>query len=74
MGLASSTAVPLRQWATRTLLATLLAFTALVSVGITAPENAPFSIVIRPAFLRLGIDIDIKIGSAHLHAGWSALS
>jgi len=61
-------------------------FTALVSVGLTAPADAPFSIVITPVFVRLdrtaieqsraralGFDVDIKIGSMHLHMGWSAV-
>jgi hypothetical protein len=64
----------------------LIIFTALVSVGLTAPADGPFSIVITPVFLRLdqiatapsnarvvGIDIDVKIGPAHLHYGWSAV-
>ena len=64
----------------------LIMFTALVSVGVTAPADGPFSIVITPVFLRLdqiasaqsnarifGLDIDVKIGSTHLHSGWSAV-
>ncbi|HEX7136831.1 MAG TPA: hypothetical protein VF219_03255 [Vicinamibacterales bacterium] len=27
----------------------------------------------RPVFLRLGVDLDVKLGSMHLHANWSAL-
>jgi hypothetical protein len=46
---------------------------ALVTVGLTASSDGPLSIAIRPEFLRLGIDVDVKIGSLHLHAGWSAL-
>jgi hypothetical protein len=84
--LASSFVVPLRKWLTRTVLGTLLLFTALVSVGLTAPAGSPFSIAIQPVFVRvdpaslaqsraraLGIDVDIKVGSMHLHLGWSAL-
>jgi hypothetical protein len=46
---------------------------ALVTVGLTAPADALFSIRVRPVFLRLGVDLDLKIGSAHVHASWSAL-
>ena len=64
----------------------LVLFTALVSVGLTAPVDGPFSIVITPVFVRLdstaiaesraralGFDIDLKIGSMRLHLGWSAV-
>jgi len=46
---------------------------ALVTVGLTASSDGPLSIAIRPEFLRLGVDVDVKVGSLHLHAGWSAL-
>jgi hypothetical protein len=71
----------------RALLAALIAMTALVSVGLTAPEDGVFSIAVHPTLLRLdrtaieqsrasalGLDIDIKLGSMHMHLGWSALS
>ncbi len=58
-------------------------FTALVAVGLTAPPDGPFSISVRPIFLRidpsssgqprpraLGLDIDVKCGSMHMHTGW----
>jgi hypothetical protein len=64
----------------------LVLFTALVSVGLTAPADGPFSIVITPVFVRLdgaaiaesraralGFDVDVKIGSLRLHLGWSAV-
>ena len=64
----------------------LVLFTALVSVGLTAPADGPFSIVITPVFVRLdrtaiaesraralGFDVDVKIGSRHIHLGWSAV-
>ncbi|OLC40689.1 MAG: hypothetical protein AUH43_25935 [Acidobacteria bacterium 13_1_40CM_65_14] len=64
----------------------LVLFTALVSVGLTAPNDGPFSIVITPVFVRLdriaiaesraralGFDVDVKIGSRHIHLGWSAV-
>jgi hypothetical protein len=57
-----------------------------VSVGLTAPADGPFSIVITPVFVRLdrtaiaesraralGFDLDVKIGSMHMHLGWSAV-
>jgi hypothetical protein len=84
--LASSLDVVFRRWLARTVLGTLLLFTALVSVGLTAPADSPFAIAIQPVFVRvdplslaqsralaLGIDVDIRIGSVHLHLGWSAL-
>jgi hypothetical protein len=49
----------------------LVISTALVSVGLTAPADGPFSIVVHPVFL--GIDIDIKFGALHSHWVWSAL-
>jgi hypothetical protein len=73
MGLALSGPVPFRLWVGRTLVAVALALMAIASVGLTAAPDAPFSIAIQPVFLRLGVDVDIKVGSAHLHAGWSAL-
>jgi hypothetical protein len=46
---------------------------ALVAVGLTAGGDGPFSIAVRPVFLRLGVDLDVKLGWIHLHANWSAL-
>jgi hypothetical protein len=64
----------------------LILFTALVSVGLTAPADGPFSIAITPVFFRLdaaaiaesraralGVEVDVKIGSIHMHFGWSAV-
>ena len=63
----------------------LILLTASVSVGLTAPAESPFTIAIHPVFLRLdqeadpsrtralGLDIDIKLGTVHVHVGWSAL-
>jgi hypothetical protein len=73
MGLALSPGVPLRTRVARTLIATLIVFTALVAVGVTAPADAPFTIAIRPVFVNLGVDIDIKVWNLHLHFAWSAL-
>jgi hypothetical protein len=49
----------------------LIAFTALVSVGLTAPADAPFAIGVRAMFL--GLDIDLKIGTSHLRYNWSPI-
>jgi hypothetical protein len=78
--------VTLRQRATRTLTGVLIAVVACISVGLTAPADGPFSIDVRPVFLRLdaesvaesraralGLDVDIKVGTLHLHFGWSAV-
>jgi hypothetical protein len=54
-------------------MSTLVLVFALVAVGLTAPADSPFSITIEPVFLRLGVDLDVRIGSVHLHASWSAL-
>jgi hypothetical protein len=61
-------------------------FTALLAVGVTAPADGPFSLTIRPVFMRidpeslaesrariLGLEVDMKIGPRHLHLGWSAI-
>jgi len=61
-------------------------FAAFIAVGITAPEDAAFTIGIRPVFLRvdaaaiaesraraLSLDVDIKVWTLHLHFGWSAI-
>ena len=55
------------------LVAALLAFTALVTVGLTAPADAAFTIAIRPIFATLGVDVDVKLGGMHLHFAWSAI-
>ena len=73
MRLALLPVVPLRTRLARALVATLIVFSALVAVGVTAPADAPFTIAIRPVFMNLGFDIDIKVWSVHLHFAWSAL-
>jgi len=86
-GFAFAAFVQFRRVVGRTLLAAIIAMTALVSVGLTAPADGVFSIAVHPTLLRvdraaieqsraraLGLDIDIKLGSMHLHLGWSALS
>jgi hypothetical protein len=70
----------------QTLLVLLAISTAFIAVGLTAPPEGPFSIGVRPVLWRidaaavaesrataLGLDIDIKLGSLHMHLGWSAL-
>jgi hypothetical protein len=55
------------------LIATAIVLVATVAVGLTAGSEGLFSIAVRPVFLRLGVDLDVKLGSVHLHANWSAL-
>jgi len=70
----------------RTLIGALILLTALVSVGLTAPDDGPFTIGVRPVFFQLdpesiaqsrahalGLDVDIKFGALHLHYKWSAI-
>jgi hypothetical protein len=63
--------VPFRAWLARVVVATVILFSALVSVGLTAPADAPFAIRVHAIFL--GFDVDIKIGTAHVGYSWSAI-
>jgi hypothetical protein len=78
--------VTIRKRLARTAAGTLILLAALISVGLTAPADGPFTIDVRPVFLRLdaeavaesrasalGLDIDIRIGTMHLHLAWSAV-
>jgi len=65
--------VPLKSRLTQALLAILIAVTALTAVALTAPADAPFTIVVRPVFMSLVIDVDVKVWSRHLHFTWSAI-
>jgi hypothetical protein len=78
--------VPFRTRVARTLAGTLIACAALVSVGLTAPPDGPFTIGVRPVFFRLdptsiaesrahalGLDVDITLWTMHLHFAWSAI-
>jgi hypothetical protein len=78
--------VPLRTRLIRTFLGTMIAILALLSVGLTAPADGPFTIDLRPAFFSLdpqsiaesrahaiGLDVDVKFGSLHLHYKWTAI-
>jgi hypothetical protein len=64
----------------------VIALAALITVGLTAPEDGPFTIGIRPVFFRvdaaaiaesrahaLGLDVDVKLWTMHLHFAWSAI-
>ena len=55
------------------MLGALVLTTAILTVGLTASSESAFSIRFRPVFLRLGLDIDVRIGSAHLHTRWTVL-
>ena len=56
-----------------TLAAAAVLALATVAVGLTASPDGLFSIAVRPVFLELGVNVDIKLGSMHLHANWSAM-
>jgi hypothetical protein len=79
--------VTIRKRLARTAAGTLILLAALISAGLTAPADGPFTIDIKPVFLRLdassldqsragalGFDIDIRIATVHLHFAWSAVS
>jgi hypothetical protein len=70
----------------KSLLVLLAVSTAFVAVGLTAPADGPFSIGIQPVVWRmdaaavaesrasvLGLDVDVKVGSIHVHLGWSVI-
>ena len=65
--------VPTRPPIMRRFVAALVIAVAVVTVGLTASSDSAFSISVHTAFLRLGIDIDIKLGPLHLNASWSAI-
>jgi hypothetical protein len=78
--------VPLRIRIAQTLIATLILAAAVVSVGLTAPADGPFTIDVQPIFFRLdpasvaasrahavAVDVDVKFGTLHLHFKWSAI-
>jgi hypothetical protein len=65
---------------------TLILLAALISVGLTAPADGPFTIDVTPVFLQLdaaalaesrasalGLDVDIRVWTLHLHFAWSAV-
>jgi hypothetical protein len=70
----------------RALAGAAIFFTAVITVGMTAPADGIFSIAIEPVFMRvdpvaiaesraraLGLDVDVKLGAMHVHLGWSAI-
>ena len=70
----------------RTVAGTLIFIAALISVGLAAPADGVFSIDITPVFLHLdtagagesrpsalGLDVEIRIWTLHLHYAWSAV-
>jgi hypothetical protein len=78
--------VTFRRRLARTLAGTLIFLVALISVGLAAPADSLFIIEVTPVFLRLdapavsesragalGLDVDIKIWTLHLHFTWSAV-
>jgi hypothetical protein len=65
--------VPLKYRLAHAVLAILIAATSLTGVGLTAPADAPFTIVVRPVIMSLGVDVDVKVWSRHLHFAWSAI-
>jgi hypothetical protein len=65
--------VRVRKPAARALLGAFILSAAIAAVGLTAPTDSLFSISVQPVFLRLGVNLDVKLGSLHLHASWSAL-
>jgi len=84
--MASTGPVTIRKRLAQTAAGTLILVAALIAVGLTAPVDGPFTIDIKPVFLRLdaaalakargeplGLDIDVKIGGVHLHFAWSAV-
>ena len=65
--------VPGRPRILQRFVAALVIAVAVVTVGLTASSDSPFSISIHTAFLRLGVDVDIRLGPLHLNASWSAI-
>jgi hypothetical protein len=61
--------VPLRSRFARTVAGTLIVLAALVSVGLTAPADAPFRIGVHAVFF--GLDVEIRLGAQHWHLDWS---
>ena len=66
--------------------AAVLLFTAMLAVGLTAPSDGLFSVAIKPVFMHIdaaaiaesrarifGVDVEVRMGSTHLHVGWSAI-
>jgi len=73
MRLALSPLVPLRKRIAKTIVATLIVFSSLVAVGMTAPAEAPFTITVRPVLATLGFNVDVKVWTLRVHFTWSAI-
>lgn len=71
--MAFAVVVALRRSLTNGLMAVAVLVASVITVGLTASTNSLFSISIRPALVRLAVDFDVKVGTLHLHAGWSPL-
>jgi hypothetical protein len=65
--------VSVRQPVAKALVGAVVLAMALLVVGLTASTDSAFSIAVHPVFLRLGVDVDVKVGSLHLHAAFAAL-
>jgi hypothetical protein len=65
------------------MLSVLIVFTACLAVGLTAPASAPWTITVHTTLWRLervsdglarpralGLDVDVKCGSAHYRIRW----
>jgi len=65
--------VRIRQSLVNTVIAALVIVTAAITVGLTASANSSFTIKVTPVLMRLGVDLDVKLGTMHVHAGWTAL-
>jgi hypothetical protein len=71
--LAFGNGMSLRQAIGRSVAAMLIACTAFVSVGLTAPADGLVTIRVRPSVINLAVDVHVKVGPKHLHVRWSAL-
>ena len=71
--MAFTAVVAFRQSVFNVLLAAIVLLASIVTVGLTASTASPFFITLRPVIARLGVDLDVKVGTVHLHAGWSLL-
>jgi hypothetical protein len=71
--LAFGDGMSLRQTIGRIVAAILIAGTAFVSVGLTAPADGLVTIRVRPSVINLAVDVHVKVGPKHFHVRWSAL-
>ena len=71
--MASADRMSLREAIGRAAAALLIACTAFVSVGLTAPADGLVTIRVRPSVINLAVDVLVKVGPKHFHMRWSAL-